>query len=168
METILYLCGGIALLALTYLFITISAAVKSADLSLKQVGNDFHALASDVSELKTQTLPVLSDLRDLTLKANAIADGVQSQMVNIHSVIDGALDVVRGTIDDAERLKNDVVDLVQGPISLVKSSSASTIGLAIKGMNLLTKLLNKGKHSTNGSVKVEFRDSPDEAEMLRD
>ncbi|MEO6938748.1 MAG: hypothetical protein ABI444_01190, partial [Candidatus Kapaibacterium sp.] len=117
---------------------------------------------------KTQTLPVLSDLRDLTLKANAIADGVQSQMVNIHSVIDGALDVVRGTIDDAERLKNDVVDLVQGPISLVKSSSASTIGLAIKGMNLLTKLLNKGKHSTNGSVKVEFRDSPDEAEMLRD
>src|SRR5437763_16604960 len=116
MEVILYITGGIALLALAWLFISLARAVSGIQPLLAEVRSDVHSMVGVVDDIKSQILPILnnvdgitSNVKGITGNVNSITTGLQDQMIGVHETIDDALNVIRGTLDDLERLKNDVV-----------------------------------------------------------
>lgn len=152
MEIILYITGGIALLALAWFLISLAGTVKAlrgviseSQAMITEARNDVHVMTETITEIKTQVVPILGNVTELTYKVNSIADGVQGQLDSIRDTVDDTLDVVRGTIDDVERLKNELVATVEGPVRLVQSSVGGAVGAIKAGANLLTKLVGKSK-----------------------
>ena len=141
MEIILYITGGIALLSVSWLMISIVGAMKRAETVLAESQKDFHSLTADVAQMKSEILPVLQGINDFTKRANSIADSVQSQIMSIQETVDDTLDVVRGTIDDVERIKNEVVEIVEGPLRIARSSTVTTASAIVKGLSLISGLL---------------------------
>jgi uncharacterized protein YoxC len=146
MENILYITGGIALIAFAWLMFSLAQTMKSAQVALVEARQDLHEFKCDIHEMKTEAMPILENLQQLTIRANSIADSVQSQMVTIQETVDDTLDVVRGTIDDVERLKNEVVGIVEGPLRMARSTSTGAIGTITKGVTLLAKLFAARKN----------------------
>ncbi len=146
MENILYITGGIALIAFAWLMLSLAQTMKSAQIAIVEARQDLHDFQSDVHEMKVKAMPILDNLQQLTIRANFIADSVQSQMVTIQETVDDTLDVVRGTIDDVERLKNEVVGIVEGPLRIARSTSNGAVGTIAKGVTLLAKLFAARKN----------------------
>jgi hypothetical protein len=159
METILYITGGIALLALAWLFIALTKALKGAQDLLLQLETDFHTAAMAADEIRAGVMPIIgnmtaitSNVTSITANVSKITSGVQNQMVGVHETIDDALDVIRGTLDDVERVKNEVVATVEGPITLVRETANGAFGTGLRIANLILKLVGnrKKKSSMNG------------------
>jgi phage-related protein len=159
METILYITGGIALLALAWLFIALTKALKGMQSMVAQLETDFHTAAMAADEIRTGMMPILgnltaitSNVTNITHNVSKIISGVQNQMVGVHETIDDALDVIRGTIDDIERVKNEVVATVEGPITMVRETANGAFGTAARVVSLVLKLVGnrKKKSSMNG------------------
>jgi uncharacterized protein YoxC len=149
MENILYFTGGIALVAFAWLMVLLAKTMKTVQTTLVEARQDLHDFQSDIHEIKLQVMPILDSMQQLTIRANVIADSVQSQMVTIQETVDDTLDVVRGTIDDVERLKNEVVGIVEGPLRMARSTSDGAIGTITKGVTLLAKLFATRKNGKN-------------------
>ncbi len=152
METILYITGGIALLALAWLFISLARAISGMQIMLAEFESDFHTAAAAADEIRAGVMPILDNVTHITANVSKITNGVQNQMVGVHETIDDALDVIRGTLDDVERLKNNVVATVDGPISLVRETASGAIGTVLRVINVISKLTGKRtkKKSYNG------------------
>jgi len=163
MEIILYITGGIALLALAWLFILIAKTIGKIQPVVTELLVDLRSIVSAVDDIKTQMMPVLdnmahisSNVKGITSNVNSITTGLQNQMIGVHETIDDALDIVRGTLDDIERLKDDVVATVAVPVSVARSATTGAIGTSIKVANLLFKLFgNRKRSSVNGQAKRE-------------
>jgi len=157
MELILYITGGIALLALAWLFVSIASTVKSVKDVLVEVRGDLSNVVQTIDEVKAEVLPILGNVNNITANVTSITNGLQTQMISVHETIDDTLDVVRGTIDDIERLKNQLVATVEGPVSLVRATTDGAIGSVFKGVSLLSKFFGKKKDKSapgaNGSVE---------------
>ncbi len=145
MENILYVTGGIAFLAVAWTMTYLIKTLQTAQKVMLEARGDLHEFKGDVRELKIKVLPILDSVSQLTVRVNSIADNVQSQMVSIQETVDDTLDVVRGTIDDVERLKNEVVGIIEGPLRVIHSTSDGAIGTVTKGVTLLTKLFANRK-----------------------
>lgn len=158
MEIILYITGGIALLALAWLFFTLASTVSAVKLILGDVRTDMATVVSTVDDLKTELLPILGNVNGITANVNAMTNGLQTQMISVHETIDDTLDVVRGTIDDIERLKDQLVATVEGPMSLVKTTTDGAVGAVFKGVGLLRRLMGGKKASSS----VRYRNSSNE------
>jgi uncharacterized protein YoxC len=152
MDTILYITGGIALLALTWLFIALARALKGMQELLAQLEDDLHTAAAAADEIRAGIMPILGNMTHITANVSKITAGVQNQMVGVHETIDDALDIVRGTLDDIERVKNEVVATVEGPITMVRDTANGAFGTALRVANMILKLVGnrKGKSSMNG------------------
>jgi hypothetical protein len=68
---------------------------------------------------------------------------VEQQLLHIQETIDDALDVVRGTIDDVERLKDSLVSTVEGPVALVRDVSDGALGAIAAGLRIVKKFVKK-------------------------
>lgn len=143
MEAILYITGGIALLALAWLFISLSRTVSAVKDLLRDVRSDLSIIVETVTDIKSQVLPILGNVNSIASNITTISNGIQAQMVTIQETIDDALDVVRGTIDDLERLKDEVVSSVEGPIQLVRTTANGTIGAIGKVVTILSRFVGK-------------------------
>ena len=159
METILYITGGIALLALAWLFVALARAISGMQEMLGQLEDDFHTAAAAADEIRAGVMPILGNMAQVTGNmthisgsVRDIASGVQNQMVGVHETIDDALDVIRGTLDDVERVKNEVVATVEGPITLVRETANGAFGTGLRVANLILKLVGnrRKKTSVNG------------------
>jgi uncharacterized protein YoxC len=163
MELILYITGGIALLALAWLFILMARTIGQVQPILTEFIGDLSTIVTTVDDLKTQVTPILenmagisSNVKGITSNVNHITTGLQNQMIGVHETIDDALDIVRGTLDDIARLKDDVVATVAVPVSVARSATTGAIGTSIKVANILWKLFgNRKKRSMNGQAKRE-------------
>jgi phage-related protein len=155
METILYITGGIALLALAWLFISLAKALQGAQAMLTHLETDFHTAAMAADEIRAGIMPILGNMTHITANVSKITSGVQNQMVGVHETIDDALDVIRGTIDDIERVKNEVVATVEGPISMVRETANGAFGTAARVVSLVLKLVGnrRKKSSMNGRAE---------------
>jgi uncharacterized protein YoxC len=147
MEIILYITGGIALLALAWLFISLASTISAVKQILTDVRGDLATVVATVDDLKTEVMPILGNVNGITSNINSITNGLQTQMISVHETIDDTLDVVRGTIDDIERLKDQLVATVEGPVSLVKTTTDGAVGAVFKGVGLLRRLMGGGKSS---------------------
>jgi len=151
METILYITGGIALLALAWLFIALTKALKGMQSMISQLETDFHTAAVAADEIRAGIMPILGNMNHITSNVSKITSGVQNQMVGVHETIDDALDVIRGTLDDVERLKDTVVATVEGPVTMVRETANGAIGTALRIANVILKLVgNRKRKSYNG------------------
>jgi uncharacterized protein YoxC len=175
MEIVLYIAGAVACLALTYFLITLTATVRTLDkvlldsqIMIAEARQDVQRIVSTVDQLKSQILPIMANVEDITFKVNTITDGVQKQMVNVHATVEDTLDVVRGTIDDIERIKDELVGTVEAPVKLVRSSMQGSVGAIMGAVSLIKKLVGGGSngksasrpaaggtYNEDGSVKVE-------------
>ena len=161
MELILYITGGIALLALAWLLILIAKTIGKVQPVVTELLVDLRSIVVTVDELKVQVTPVLENMahistnvKGITSDVNHITTGLQNQMTGVHETIDDALDIVRGTLDDIERLKDDVVATVAGPVMMARSATNGAIGTGIKVVNILWKLFgNRKQSSVNGQMK---------------
>jgi hypothetical protein len=161
MELILYITGGIALLALAWLLI--AKTISKIQPVVTELLIDLRSIVVTVDELKVQVTPVLenmahisSNVKGITSNVNSITTGLQKQMVGVHETIDDALDIVRGTLDDIERLKDDVVATVAGPVMMARAATNGAIGTGIKVVNILWKLFgNRKKSRVNGERKKD-------------
>jgi uncharacterized protein YoxC len=151
MEAILYIAGGIALLALAWFFISLASTVKTLQTVLKDTGASLNVVTQDITDIKNQVVPILSNVNDITIKANSIAAGVQAQMLSIHETIDDTLDVLRGTVDDVERLKDELVATVSGPVQLVRASADGAVGAIMTSLNFIKRIIGgkSGGRSTS-------------------
>ena len=147
MEIILYITGGIALLALAWLFISLSMAIASLRMLYSDMRGDFAVIVETIKEVRSQVLPILGNVNSITTNVTNITSGLQAQMIGIHETIDDALNVLRGTLDDVERLKDEVIATVEGPISLARSATGGAVGVLFKGIKILNKVLGGKKKS---------------------
>ncbi len=151
MEIILYITGGIALLALAWLFVSLVKALKGMQAMVAQLESDLHTAVVAADEIRAGIMPILGNMTHITANVSKITAGVQNQMIGVHETIDDALDVIRGTIDDVERLKNEVVATVEGPVNLVRETANGAFGTALRVANVILKLVgNRKKKSYNG------------------
>jgi uncharacterized protein YoxC len=147
MEIVLYIAGAVACLALTYFLITLTATIRTLDkvlldsqVMIAEARQDVQRIVGTVDQLKSQILPIMANVNDITFKVNTITDGVQKQMVNVHATVEDTLDVVRGTIDDVERIKNELVGTVEAPVKLVRTSMQGSVGAIMGAVGLIKKL----------------------------
>jgi hypothetical protein len=155
METILYITGGIALLALAWLFIALTKALRGMQSMITQLETDFHTAAVAADEIRAGIMPILGNMTHITGSVRDIASGVQNQMVGVHETIDDALDIVRGTLDDIERVKNEVVATVEGPVTMIRDTANGAFGTAFRIANVILKLVGnrRNKSSMNGRAE---------------
>lgn len=157
MEIVLYIAGAIACLALTYFLITLTATVRTLDkvlldsqIMIAEARQDVQKVIATVDQLKSQVMPIMANVNDITFKVNSITDGVQKQMINVHATVEDTLDVVRGTIDDVERIKNELVGTVEAPVKLVRTSMQGSVGAIMGAVGLIKKLIGgNGKASAS-------------------
>ena len=164
MEIVLYITAGIALLALAWLFISLARAISSARLLVGEVRSDLALISETVKDVKTQVLPMIGNVNNIIANVTSITGGIQTQMIGVHETIDDALDVLRGTIDDIERLKDEVISTVEGPVLFARSATDGAVGVLFKGIKILNKVLgkkkDKGGPSENTHSKNGWRDAP--------
>jgi uncharacterized protein YoxC len=158
MEAILYITGGIALLALAWLFISLARTVSGVKSMLEEVQGDLHTAVTAVDEIKASVVPILGNVTNITSNVSTITSnvsnittGVQNQMIGVHETIDDALDVIRGSLDDLERLKNNIVNTVEGPVSLLRDTAGGALGV-ISAISRVVRKFSKSKRkaSVNG------------------
>ena len=168
MEIILYITGGVALLALAWLFLAAARAISGIKDLVSEARTDVHTVVVAAEEVKEKILPILGNVTNITDNVttitgnvstitgnvSTITDGVRGQMVGVQKTIDDALDVVRGTLDNIERLKNEVVATVEGPVMLVRDTSGGLVSTAFKAISAIAKLVKSVKHpSMNGHAE---------------
>lgn len=161
MEIVLYIAGAVACLALTYFLITLTATVRTLDkvlldsqVMIAEARQDVQRIVGTVDQLKSQIMPIMSNVNDITFKVNTITDGVQKQMVNVHATVEDTLDVVRGTIDDVERIKNELVGTVEAPVKLVRTSMQGSVGAIMGAVGLIKKLVGGNSTSTSNNGRT--------------
>jgi uncharacterized protein YoxC len=148
MELILYITGGVALLALAWLFVSVSNAVSAIKPYLDEVRGDLAQMVMAVNEVKAEVLPILSNVNEITSSVSGITGNVEKQLLHVHETIDDALDVVRGTIDDIERLKDQVVATVEGPVTLVRDATGGALGAVLAGIRIFRRFAGKQRASS--------------------
>ncbi len=145
MEIILYITGGIALLALGWLFIAIAKAVSAIKPYLDEVRGDLAQMVTAVNEVKAEVLPILGNVNQITSHVSEITGNVEKQLIHVHETIEDALDIVRGTLDDVERLKDQVVATVEGPVTLMRDATGGALGAILTGLKIVRRFTGKKK-----------------------
>ena len=162
MDLILYITGGIALLGFAWLFISLARTISGALALLTEVRGDVHSIVLSVDDVKSKLLPILGNVTNITSNVvsitgnvSSITEGIRDQMLGVHETVDDALDIFRGTLEDIERLKNEVVATVEGPVHLVRQTTGGVVGTAIKVVGLISKLVNAKKKSASRNGQAE-------------
>jgi hypothetical protein len=96
-------------------------------------------------------IPVIDNIADVSQRISSIAEGLESRIDGIYDTIDDTLDVVRGALDDAERIKENVVTSIEKPLATLReSTSGGTVSSVLKGINLIREIIQSfrknGKH----------------------
>lgn len=158
MEIALYIAAILALVALTFFLIrtaktigTLDTVLGEAKLLMQESKKDIGQISSDISQIKMHLLPVIDNLADVSHRVSSIAEGLETRIDGIYDTIDDTLDVVRGALDDAERIKSNVVTSIEKPLSALRDSTGgSTFSSVLKGINLVKEIVQhfrkNGKH----------------------
>jgi hypothetical protein len=152
MEIALYIAGILALVALAvFLFRalkTLSAVdtliVESQQL-VEESRRDIAQISADISQIKVHVIPLIDNLAEVSQRVSSIAEGLESRIDGIYDTIDDTLDVVRGAIDDAERIKENVVATIAKPLESIRDAGGGTFSSILKGINLVREIVQSFK-----------------------
>jgi len=149
MEIALYITASLALVALAvFLFrmtktvATLDTVLGEAKLLMQESKKDIGQISSDISQIKMHLLPVIDNLAEVSQRVSTIAEGLESRIDGIYDTIDDTLDVVRGALDDAERIKSNVVSSIEKPLATLRDVAGSgTVSSVLKGITLIKEIV---------------------------
>src|SRR5674476_697735 len=111
MEIILYITGGVALLAMAWLFISIAKSVAAIKPYLDEVRGDLAQMVTAVNEVKAEVLPILGNVNQITSHVSEITGNVEKQLIHVAG---NFRNVGRNLVDIPENRENLCLDLVHG------------------------------------------------------
>lgn len=155
MDIVLYILGGVALIAFTLLMLRamrtlgqMDSLMRESQHLLQEAKQDLDSISSDVKEMKVHFIPVIDNIAEVTGHIASMTDGLRSRMDDVYRTLDDALDVAHGAIEDVERIKDNVVATIDAPLSAVRNTTVGLVGGIIKGVSIVKDLI--GSFSKNG------------------
>src|SRR5690242_8589028 len=117
MEIALSILAMIALVAfIWFVFVAVRTLrttddfLARAESTIEEIKKDVNQMTSEVSVIRIHAVPVLDNIADISQKLSGITDGLAPRVEAIYDTVDDTLDVVRGALDDVERIKNSVIE----------------------------------------------------------
>src|SRR5205809_7586239 len=155
MDIALEILGLVALAALIWLIVIVVRTLKrtevfldDADLTLKDIRKDINQMTGDVSLVRMHVVPVLDNIAEISQRVSGITEGLAPRIEAIYDTVDDTLNVVRGALDDVERIKESVVQTIETPLNAVRKTSTGVVGTIIKGVGVIRELI--GEFRKNG------------------
>ena len=155
MDIALEILGLVALAALIWLIVIVVRTLKrtevfldDADLTLKDIRKDINQMTGDVSLVRMHVVPVLDNIAEISQRVSGITEGLAPRIEAIYDTVDDTLNVVRGALDDVERIKESVVQTIETPLNAVRKTSTGVVGTIIKGVGVIRELI--GQFRKNG------------------
>lgn len=146
MEIALYIAGILALVTLVFFLAramkslaTLDTLTAEARLLMEESRKDIGQISSDISHLRMHLIPVIDTMAEVSQRISTIAEGLESRIDGIYDTIDDTLDVVRGALDDAERIKENVVTTIEKPLASLRDGG--TFSSILKGVTLIRELI---------------------------
>jgi uncharacterized protein YoxC len=155
MEIVLYSAGAVALVMITVFLIRAMRTLGEFDSLLRKTHEtmevarkDLDQMTGDITQIRTSLVPILTNMADVTQRLSVISEGLQARIDGIYDTIDDAVDVARGTIDDIERIKDNVVAAIDAPISAAREKAEGIVSTIVKGVGLVKDVI--GTFKKNG------------------
>lgn len=152
MDIALYIVALIALLVLIWFLIATMQSIKSAvkaiersDAAIQAAKVSFEQVAGDISTLKTHLIPAIDGITEVTESISGMSEGLKPRVQAIYHTVDDALDVAHGVLEDVERIKDEVVGLVEKPVLALRSTSDGVFSTVLKGVNVIRDLIDRFK-----------------------
>src|SRR5579872_5333717 len=150
MEIVLYILGAIVLVALLWFIVNAVRALQTAEMffadskvMLEDIKKDVSQMASEVTVLRIHAVPVLDNVAHITKHISGITEGLAPRVEAIYDTVDDTLNVVRGALDDVERIKDSVVQTIETPLNAVRKTSTGVVGTIIKGVGVVRELISE-------------------------
>ena len=129
---------------------------------MRDVRGDLATMTATVEELRTQLVPILENANRISVNIRSITTSLDTQMLRVEETVTDVLDVVRGTIDDLERVKDDLVGTLEAPIAMVRDTTSGAISLIGKIVGGLSAFLGRDRPIRNASRRRPMWDDADD------
>jgi uncharacterized protein YoxC len=156
MEIALSVLAMIALVAFIWFIVVAIRTLRITDdfllrseTVLAEIKKDMSQMTSEVSVIRIHAVPVLDNIADISQRVSGITEGLAPRVEAIYDTVDDTLNVVRGALDDVERIKESVVQTIETPLNAVKRTSTGVVGTIVKGVSVVRDLI--GEFRKNGS-----------------
>jgi len=115
METVLYICASIALLALAGLFIFLITFVNGTKGLLNSVGQALQTLVTEIGAVRGNLETTIKNLGGIVGKMEVTVDRVNGQLDQVEGIVES----VKIVSQDVARLATDATDVVHGAKNVV-------------------------------------------------
>jgi len=157
MDIVLYVLGAIVLVALLWFIVAAVRTLQTANqffadskVMLEDIKKDVGQMSSDVTILRIHAVPVLDNVADITKHISGITEGLAPRVEAIYDTVDDTLNVVRGALDDVERIKDTVVQTIESPLNAVRRTTTGVVGTVVKGLGLIRDLVGEFRKNGKG------------------
>lgn len=155
MDIVLYILGAIVLVALLWFIVTAVRALQRAEIFfadskvlLEDIKKDIDQMTGEVTVLRIHAVPVLDHVADISKHVSGITEGLAPRVEAIYDTVDDTLNIVRGALDDVERIKDSVVQTIETPLNAVRRTTTGVVGTVFKGISVIRELI--GEFRKNG------------------
>ena len=152
MDIVLYISSAIALLALAYFLLRaarslneVSIVMQHAEVALEDVRKNAEQMTHDVNEIRTHLVPVIDSVSVIAGRVSHMVEGLAPRVDRVYDTVDDALDIVEGVLVDVDRLKTEVVQTIESPLKLVRSTSTGVVSTLIKAFGVVKELVTEFK-----------------------
>ena len=136
MDSTLLIFACVALGAVAVLCITLAVVAVQAGKNMQRLTSTMEAVGRDVSEIKTETIPLIARTSDVMERADHALIKLDSSLDNLRS----GSQAIRGIAEDTRNLEQEVVRRVQPAIDdLTGLFSGAVRGFAAFVKNLMEK-----------------------------
>jgi uncharacterized protein YoxC len=157
MEIVLYILGAIVLVALLWFIVNAVRTLQTAEkffsdsqVMLQDIKKDVSQMAGEVTVLRIHAVPVLDNVTEITKHVSGITEGLAPRVEAIYETVDDTLNVVRGALDDVERIKDSVVQTIESPLNAVRRTTVGVVGTVFKGIGVIRELIGEFRKNGKG------------------
>ena len=157
MDIVLYILGAIVLVALIWFIINAVRTLQTAEkffadsqVMMQDIKKDVNQMAGEVAVLRIHAVPVLDNVAEITKHVSGITEGLAPRVEAIYETVDDTLNIVRGALDDVERIKDSVVQTIESPLNLVRRTSTGVVGTVFKGIGVIRELIGEFRKNGKG------------------
>ena len=157
MEIALSILGMIALAAFIWFIVAAVRTLRTTDefllraeTVLTEIKKDMSQMTSEVSVIRIHAVPVLDNIADISQRVSGITEGLAPRVEAIYDTVDDTLNVVRGALDDVERIKESVVQTIETPLNAVRRTSTGVVGTIVKGVGVVRDLIGEFRKNGRG------------------
>ena len=124
METVLYICASVALLALAGLFVFLIIFIKGTGGLLDSVAKSLSDLIKEIGAIRGSLTGTIKNVEGIVGKLEGTVDQLNNSVGRVNAQLDqveGIVSSVRVVSEDVSRLATDATDVVHGAKNIVVS-----------------------------------------------